>query len=49
MARGSKGVAVSNAYTVYLALALGVVIASAAYVAYTCLTQYDTIFKIVGP
>lgn len=40
---------VSNAYTVYLALALGVVIASAAYVAFMCFTQYDTIFKIVGP
>jgi hypothetical protein len=44
-----RGFAVSNAYTVYLALALGVVIASAAYVAYMCYSQYDTIFKIVGP
>lgn len=41
--------AVSNAYTAYLALALGVVIASAAYVAFMCFTQYGTIFKIVGP
>ena len=49
MVRGGKGFAVNNAYTVYLALALGVVIASAAYVAYTCYTQYSTIFKVVGP
>ncbi len=49
MARVSKGIAVSNAYTVYLALALGVVAACAAYAAYMCLTQYDTIFTIVGP
>ncbi len=48
MAR-SKGVAISNAYTVYLALALGVVAACAAYVAYMCQTQYGTLFKIVGP
>ena len=47
MAHGSKGL--SNAYTAYLALALGVVIASAAYVAFVCYTQYGTIFKIVGP
>ncbi len=49
MARGAKGVAVNNAYTVYLALALGVVIACAAYVTYTFYAQYDSIFKIVGP
>jgi len=48
MARNSKGSAVSNAYTVYLALALGVVAACAAYVAYICYTQYGTIFNIVG-
>ncbi len=44
-----KILAVSNAYTVYLALALGVVIASALYIAYMCYSQYDTIFRIVGP
>jgi hypothetical protein len=49
MARGSKGVAVSNVYAVYLALAFGGVAACAAYVAYMCYTQYGTIFKIVGP
>jgi hypothetical protein len=49
MAHNEKGVAASNAYTAYLALALGVVVASAAYVAYMCYTQYETIFNIVGP
>jgi hypothetical protein len=48
MARNSKGGAVNNAYTAYLALALGVVVACAAYVAYLCYTQYGTIFNIVG-
>jgi hypothetical protein len=48
MARNSKGSAVSNAYTVCLALALGVVAACAAYVAYICYAQYGTIFNIVG-
>jgi len=48
MARNSKTNAVSNAYTVYLALAFGVVAACAAYVAYICYTQYGTIFNIVG-
>ena len=49
MARNSKGSAVSNAYTVYLALAFGVVAACAAYVVFMCQTQYGTIFKVVGP
>jgi hypothetical protein len=49
MARGSKSFAVSNAYTAYLALAVGVAIACSAYVAYMCYTQYGTIFQIVGP
>jgi hypothetical protein len=44
-----KGYAVSNAYTVYIALALGVVIASAVYIAHVCYTQYGTLFKVVGP
>ncbi len=49
MARSLKGIAVSNAYTVYLALALGVVVACAAYIAFMCYSQYGEIFKVVGP
>ena len=36
----------SNMYTVILAIAFCVVVATAAFVAYTCYTQYGTIFKI---
>lgn len=49
MARTTKGNAVSNAYTVYLALALGAVAVCAAYVAFMCQTQYGAIFTVVGP
>ena len=44
--RGGKVAASSNLYTIILALALGAVAASAAFVAYMCYSQYDTIFKI---
>lgn len=43
---GGKVVVPSNLYTVILALAFGVVIATAAFVAYMCYFQYGTIFKI---
>ena len=43
---GGKIAAPSNLYTVILVLALGVVIATAAFVAYMCYFQYGTIFKI---
>jgi len=33
-----------NLYTILLALAAGVVIATAAYVAVKCYSQYDTLF-----
>ena len=39
-------VASNNLYTIILALAFGVVLATAAYVSYTCYVQYDTIFQI---
>jgi hypothetical protein len=42
--RGSKISIPSNLYTAILAMALGVVIATSAYVAYACYTQYETIF-----
>lgn len=42
--RGSKASVPSNLYTAILAVALGVVLATAAFVAYQCYAQYDTIF-----
>ena len=44
---GKKMVAISNIYTALLALALGAVCGAAVFVAFKCLTQYETIFKIV--
>ena len=41
-----KSIAPSNLYTIILALALGIVLATAAFVAYKCHFQYGTIFKI---
>ncbi len=40
------GAAGSNLYTVILALALGVVVVTAVFVACKCYFQYNTIFKI---
>ena len=37
----------NNLYTVILTLALGAVIATAAFVAYKCYFDYGTIFKIL--
>jgi len=42
-ARG-KGSVPSNLYTAILAVALGVVVATSAFVAFECLSQYKTIF-----
>ena len=44
--RGKKVAIPSNIYTAILALALAVIFASAAYIAYICYTHYGTIFKI---
>ncbi len=44
--RGKKVTAPDNLYTVILSLALAAVLATAGYVAYQCLTQYETLFKI---
>ena len=44
--RGGKATASSNLYTVILALALGVMVITVAFVAYKCYFQYNTIFKI---
>jgi len=44
--RGKKVIVPSNIYTAILALAFAVVLATTAFVAYTCYSQYGTIFKI---
>jgi flagellin-like protein len=44
--KSGKTVAASNIYTIILAVAFCVVLATAAYVAYICYTQYGTIWKI---
>ena len=43
---GPKVSAPDNIYTVILALAFGIVLATAAFVAYKCQVQYGTIFQI---
>lgn len=40
------GGASSNVYTILLALAFGIVLATAAFVAYKCNLQYGTIFSV---
>jgi hypothetical protein len=44
--RGGKVIAIDNLYTVILALAFCVVFATAAFVAFKCYLQYETIFNI---
>jgi len=44
--RGKKITVPDNLYTVILAVALSVVLATAVFVAYQCYTQYETIFKV---
>jgi hypothetical protein len=36
----------SNVYTVFLGISLGILIMTAAFVAYKCLSQYGTLFSI---
>jgi len=43
---GKKISVPDNLYTVILALALAAVLATAGFVAYQCLAQYETLFKI---
>lgn len=45
-ARVVKPVPFSNLYTVILALAFGIVLVTAAFVAYKCYFDYGTLFKI---
>ncbi len=44
--RSVKPAPLSNLYTIILALAFGVVLATAAFVAYKCYFDYGTFFKI---
>ena len=44
--RGGKAIVPDNIYTAILALVFGIVLATAAFVAYKCYFQYGTIFKI---
>jgi hypothetical protein len=44
--RVEKPAPMSNLYTVLLMIAFGVVLATAAFVAYMCYSQYHTFFKI---
>ncbi len=44
--RGGKPVALDNLYTVILGIAFCIVLATAAFVAYKCYFQYETIFEI---
>jgi len=44
--RGGKVSPPSTLYTAILAVAFGVVLATAAYVTYACHTQYGTIFGL---
>ena len=45
-ARGKKVTVPDNVYTVVLAVAFCAILATAAFVVYTCYMQYGTIFKI---
>ena len=49
MLNGPGVVVTNNIYTVVLGLALAVVVASAAYVAFKCYMDYNTLFAIVAP
>jgi hypothetical protein len=44
--RSAKPEAMSNIYTVILAVAFGIVLATAAYAAYKCYFDYGTLFQI---
>lgn len=45
-ARGSKITPPSNLYTAILAVAVGVVLATASYVTFACYSRYETIFGL---
>jgi hypothetical protein len=44
--RGTKPEAMSNLYTALLAIAFGVILATAVFVAYKCYFGYGTLFQI---
>jgi len=41
--------AISNLYTALLALACGILVATAGLVAYKCYIDYETLFKVIHP
>jgi len=41
-----KILASSNVYTAFLGITLGILVAAAAFVAFKCLAQYETLFSI---
>ncbi|MEN6423983.1 MAG: hypothetical protein ABFE13_01365 [Phycisphaerales bacterium] len=45
-ARGGKIAPPSNLYTAILAVAVGVVLATAVYVTFACYSRYETIFGL---
>ena len=45
-ARGAKIAPPSNLYTAILAVAVGVVLATAVYVTFACYSRYETIFGL---
>ena len=47
MSPAKKTAIPNNIYTAILALAMGVVLATAVFVAYKCYADYDTIFKVM--
>jgi hypothetical protein len=47
--RGGKIIASNNLYTIILALAFCIVLATAVFVAYKCHSQYGTIFRVPKP
>ncbi len=47
-AQDKRRSATDNLYTVVLAMAFLVVLATAGFVAYMCYTQYESIFKIAS-
>jgi hypothetical protein len=45
-ARGRKMITLDNLYTVILAVAFCVVLATVVFTAYKCYSQYETLFRI---
>ncbi len=44
--RNRKTAVPNNVYTAFLAVSFGILVASALFVTFKCLSHYDTLFKI---